>query len=114
MTWWMWVLLWLVLVVGAAVVLLRLGLGLWRKGLAGLAEVERASQVAAELSEQVSRLQAEKPREPVVTTAFDDPVALRRERTQRLAQRTRARRRQAGRGSRTLGRTTTRAARTTD
>lgn len=98
----MWVLLWLVLVVGAAVLLVRLGLGLWRKGLAVLGELGRAGQVSAELSEQVARLRAEAPREPVVATAFDDPVALRRVRTQRLAQRTRARRRRSSRPRRSL------------
>jgi len=103
-TWWMWVLLWLVLVGGAAVVLLRLALGLWRRGTAVLTELGRAGQVSAELSEQVARLRAEEPREPVVATAFDDPVALRRERTQRLAQRTRARRRRAAGSRRTLRR----------
>lgn len=104
MTWWMWVLLWLVLVVGAAVVLVRLALGLWRKAMAVLTELGRAGQVSAELSEQVARLRAEQPREPVMTTAFDDPVALRRSRTQRLAQRTRARRRRAEGSRRTLTR----------
>jgi len=98
----MWVLLVLVLVVGAAVVLVRLGLGLWRKATAVLTELGRAGQVSAELSEQVARLRAEEPREPVVTTAFDDPVAMRRHRTQRLAQRTRARRRRSTRPRRTL------------
>ncbi len=100
----MWVLLWLVLVVGAAVVLLRLALGLWRKATAVLTELGRAGEVSAALSEQVARLRAEEPREPVVTTAFDDPVAMRRSRTQQLAQRTRARRRRAGLPRRTLAR----------
>ncbi|MEJ5944982.1 hypothetical protein WDZ17_06690 [Pseudokineococcus basanitobsidens] len=102
MTWWLWVLLWAVLVVVAAVVLVRLGLAVWRAALALLAEVGRAGEVSAALSEQVARLRAEEPREPVVATAFDDPVAMRRARTQRLAQRTRARRRRLSRSRRTL------------
>ncbi|MEJ5915634.1 hypothetical protein [Pseudokineococcus sp. 1T1Z-3] len=101
-TWWMWVLLWTAVVVVSAVVLVRLGLALWRKVLALLGEVGRAGEVSAALSEQVARLRAEQEKEPVVATAFDDPVALRRVRNQRLAQRTRARRRQAGRARRTI------------
>ena len=104
MTWWAWVLLWLLLVGVSAAVLLHLGLGVWRRGTAVLGEVGRAGAVSAELSAQVTRLRAEQPREPVVTTAFDDPVALRRERTARLAQRTRARRRRSGLVGRTLHR----------
>ena len=44
MTWWGWVLLWLALFAGAAVVFAVLGLGLWRKTRALLAELGRAER----------------------------------------------------------------------
>lgn len=102
MTWWLWVIVWVVLVLAAAAVLVALAVGLFRRSRALLVEVGRAGKVASALSAEVSRLREPTEPEVVMAAVFSDPVQLRRERNQRRALRNRARRRGALRTRRTL------------
>ncbi|GAA3612869.1 hypothetical protein GCM10022223_31260 [Kineosporia mesophila] len=80
---WVWVLIWVVLVLGALGVLATIGLSLWRRAKALLRELATASDRFAEISTKLEQV-AEKAqsREPAV---FTDPLELRQERY--LAQR---------------------------
>jgi hypothetical protein len=72
------VVLWVVLVVGANVVLLRLGRSLWRKAAALVSELDAAADrlavVTAELRAEPETVTAEEP------AVFADPGRLRRQR----------------------------------
>jgi hypothetical protein len=100
-TWWGWTLLWLVLVVGAAVYLFLLGRMLWRKVSALFTELGAASELMGSVSEQLEALNrvsaAVKPDdgEPAV---FADLQALRRKRDRDVKRRVRRARASARRG----------------
>jgi hypothetical protein len=89
-TWWGWVLVWLVLLVGAGAVFFLLGRSLWRQATALFAELEVANERVGAVMEQVDALggAAERHRELAV---FEDPVALRRRREAEARRRARER-----------------------
>lgn len=76
MTWWLWTLLWIALVIGALAVLFQVARSLFRKGVALAHELgdaaERLSAVAQELEALGGR--DEPAQEPAV---FDSPTRLR-------------------------------------
>ena len=80
MTWWLWTLVWVLLVVGALVVLFLAGRTVWRRAAELLDELgtaaERFEAVAALARETATVAPTEEP-EPSV---FADPAALRQER----------------------------------
>lgn len=83
MTWWLWTLVWVLLVVGALVVLFLTGRTVWRRAAELLDELGTASErfeaVAALAQERATVAPAADP-EPSV---FADPAALREERVRR-------------------------------
>ena len=87
MGWW-WVGVFLVLVLGGLAVLGALAWGLVRRGVRVGADLAEAGARLGELAGQVERLPAAPRPAPAV---FDDPAALRRERSERLRRLRRAR-----------------------
>lgn len=91
---WLWILLWVVLVIGGAAILVMLGLRVFRKGVAAMRELGVAQQRLDALNSELVRLQLQaEPAEPAI---FADRAALRAER-QRAVRRERrlSRRRKA-------------------
>jgi hypothetical protein len=78
-TWWLWTILWIALVTGAAGVLFVVVRSLWRKGMALARELgeagERLSAIAGELPDR-----AEAGPAPEELAVFRDPAQLRAER----------------------------------
>lgn len=79
--WWMWLLLWVVLALGAAAVLGLLAWGLVKQGLALVTDAGTAAGRAGDLLAQVESLPAPARPRPAI---FDEPTRLRRERMDRL------------------------------
>lgn len=75
---WWWVLIWVVLVLGALGLFARIGLSLWRSAKLLFAELSTASdrfaEISAKLEEAAERVNASEP------AVFADPSQLRRER----------------------------------
>ena len=76
MPWWGWVLLWVVLLVGSALLLAWLGRRVWHSARELLAELERAGELVAELESRADELR-EVPLAPSAVT--QDPLVLREE-----------------------------------
>jgi hypothetical protein len=91
----LWILLWLVLLAGAAVVLFLLGRRLVHQGLAVMGELAVAGERVQALQDELARLEvsAERPHDAAV---FADAAALRREH-ERIVRRSRRRRHRAAR-----------------
>jgi hypothetical protein len=86
-SWWLWVLIWLALLLGALIVLFLLLRGVWRKLRLLFAELGTASDRLAAVSAELERLQDRTPAgEPAAV--FEDPARLR---AGRFAARTRQR-----------------------
>lgn len=79
MTWWLWTLIWVMLVLGALVVLFLVGRSLWRKGLALARELGEATERLSAISDELETLSGGSPQaaEPAV---FADPAQLRQQR----------------------------------
>jgi len=75
---WWWVLIWLMLVVIAAVYLASRGWAVWGQVKELSAEVSRASETLSALQTETDRLGEHPP--PMELAIFGDPVKLRRER----------------------------------
>ena len=75
---WWWVLIWVVLVVGAGAYLGSRAWGVWGQAKELGAEVQRASETLSALESQAERLR-ERPLQPDLAV-FGDPRALRRQR----------------------------------
>jgi hypothetical protein len=95
-TWWVWVLLWGAIVVGAGGLFFVLGRGVWRQGRSLVTELGTASERFGAVMEQVDAL-GEQVTERPDPAVFVDPVTLRREReaqARRQARDSRRRRRE--------------------
>ncbi|MFP5335487.1 MAG: hypothetical protein ACLGIV_09245 [Actinomycetes bacterium] len=79
---WWWLLLWTVLVVGAGLVLFRLGLRVFRSGVGLAEELGTASERFAAIASQVEQLSEHRQADPGLAV-FDDPQRLKRERARR-------------------------------
>lgn len=90
-----WFLLWAVLVVGAGLVLFRLGLGVFRSGVSLARELGEASERLSAIAAQVERV-GENHR-AVELAVFEDPRRLKAERRRRERERRRRRLRAARR-----------------
>lgn len=86
--WWGWTLLWVVLVVGGAVLVGLRTRAAWRSLRALTAELGRAADMAAALENQAWRLRGE---DHAVTAAVQDPYRLREEYRARRAEQRAAR-----------------------
>jgi hypothetical protein len=94
-SWWLWVLIWLVLGLGALFILFLLVRSVWRKLRLLLAELSTASARLAAVSAELERLQDRTPSaEPVAV--FEKPAELR---ARRFAARTKHRRSQRRRAT---------------
>jgi hypothetical protein len=93
-SWWLWVLIWLALAVGALVFLFVLFRQLWRKLTALFAELGTATERLSAVTEELDRLEQRRSTDPEPAAVFEDPSSLR-------AQRFRARTKQRGSGRRT-------------
>lgn len=90
----LWILLWLVLLVGAGVVLFLLVRGLLHQGLAVMGELAVAGERVQALQDELARLEVHG--EPRDAAVFADAAALRREH-ERIVRRARRRRHRAAR-----------------
>jgi len=79
-SWWEWVLIWILLVSGACAVMFVVLRQLWRKLSLLLRELGTAAERLSAISEELERLQDSLPTTPDGAAVFDDPAALRRER----------------------------------
>jgi hypothetical protein len=78
-TWWEWVLIWVLLAIGTGWVLFRLGRSLWRKSMALLTEFGTAAERLSVLSEELETL-SRTTNLPPDLAVFDSPSRLRQER----------------------------------
>ncbi len=88
MTWWAWTLVFVVLVLGTALVGYLQLRTLWRKVSALLTELGAAAGRLETLSDRLAELQALAP-SPPTSSVFDDPAVLRRRRDRDIADRVR-------------------------
>jgi hypothetical protein len=88
MTWWAWTLVFVVLVVGAALLGLVQLRTLWRKISALLSELGAAVGQLGQLSDRLAELEQLAPARPT-SSVFDDPAVLRRRRDRDIADRVR-------------------------
>jgi hypothetical protein len=95
-SWWLWVLIWLALAIGALLFLFVLFRQLWRKLKVLFVELDTASQRLSAVAEELERLERLQHTEPEPAAVFTDPSTLRAERF-----RSRSKRRTSGRRTRT-------------
>jgi hypothetical protein len=93
-TWWVWTLLWVVLVVAALGVLFLIGRGLWRKAIALLSELGTATERLSAVADELDTINAAAERAEELAV-FANPTQLRQERIVAGRRRHRA----AGRGT---------------
>lgn len=94
MSWWEWVLIWIVLLVAALLFLFILLRHLWGKLKLLFAELSIASDRLAAVADELERLEQRQHTDPEPAAVFEDPSRLR-------AQRFAARTKQRGTGRRT-------------
>jgi hypothetical protein len=75
-TWWSWTLIWVLLLLGAAVVFFLIGRSLWRKAKVLLTELSTAAERLGAVSDGLAELADS----PVEAAVFTDPSQLRQER----------------------------------
>jgi hypothetical protein len=95
-SWWLWVLIWLALAVGAVVFLFLMLRQLWRKLRELFTELGTATDRLSAVAEELERLEDRRSGEPESPAVFADPTRLR---AQRFA--TRGKRQGSGRRTRT-------------
>jgi uncharacterized protein HemX len=93
-SWWLWVLIWLALGLGALFVLFLLVRDVWRKLRLLFAELSTATDRLAAVSAELERLQ-ERTAAPDEAAVFDDPSRLRAGRFAARTKQRRSRRRRA-------------------
>ena len=94
MSWWLWVLIWLALAVGAVLFLFLMLRQLWRKLRALFTELSTATERLSAVAEELERLEDRRTTEAGPPAVFADPTGLR-------AQRFAARSKRQGSGRRT-------------
>jgi hypothetical protein len=79
-SWWLWVLIWLALAVGAAGFLFLMLRQLWRKLRDLFTELGTATERLSAVAEELERLEDRRVTEPESPAVFADPTGLRAER----------------------------------
>lgn len=88
MSWWLWVLLWVLLVLLALGFFALLGLFLWRRVRLLTRELSTAAERLSAVTAELDRLQERSGGEPAPAAVFEDPATLR---ARRFAARTKHR-----------------------
>jgi hypothetical protein len=84
-SWWLWVLIWIALAVGALFFLFVLFRQLWRKLKLLFAELSTATERLSAVADELERLDQQHRTDPEPAAVFEDPAHLR---AQRFASRT--------------------------
>jgi 5'-3' exonuclease len=87
-SWWLWVLIWVLLVLGALLVFVLLALQLWRKLRLLFRELSTATERLSAVTEELERLQDRTTTDAEPAAVFDDPTT---HRAKRYAARTKQR-----------------------
>jgi uncharacterized protein HemX len=88
-SWWLWVLIWVALALGALGFLFLLFRQLWRKLKLLFAELSTATERLSAVAEELERLDQQRSTDAEPAAVFEDPAQLR---AQRFASRTKRRR----------------------